>query len=160
VLKAYLMTDMARRYFSGPELFRSQYAHPWLVWEPGKWKVGTPLDETLQSSTLEEEALSRGDALCFALAVRTGPLLLRVGRSVDNDVVVNDATVSREHIRLSRDSEGRWSVEAATDDTTTCRGEILKPGLSKGIVGGDQVVAGEVTLTFYDLVGFIERLGG
>jgi hypothetical protein len=160
LVRAYPLSELERLVRTSTDRFRARFAHPWLVWEPGSWQIGSPFEQTMMPGDDEADiALRRTESLAFALDFGAGPQFLRIGRATDCDVVVNDATVSREHLALTRDLAGQWRVEPLTDGYTHCR-EVLAVGQSRVVVSGDRIRAGEVLLTFYGEVGLMERLGG
>jgi hypothetical protein len=160
MLRAYPISELQQLLRTGTDRFRARFGHPWLVWEPGTWQVGSPFEQTiLPEDAAEDASLRRGDPLAFALDLSAGPQYLRAGRATDCDMVINDATVSREHLALTRDSNLLWRAEALTEAYTFCR-EPMKVGEPVSIVGGDQLRVGAVLLTFYSPVGLVERLGG
>jgi hypothetical protein len=87
----------------------------------------------------------------YRLTMRKGPLtgkvlelaksVLVVGRELKNDIVVNDAEVSRQHARLTEGDNG-WQIEdlAATNGTFVNGQRISAPTLLKP---GDRIGFGE-----------------
>ena len=160
MVRAYPLSELERLVRAGTDRFRARFAHPWLVWEAGSWQIGSPFEQTMMPGDDESDlSLRRTEPLAFALDFGAGPQFLRIGRATDCDVVVNDATVSREHLALTRDLGGVWRIEPLTDGYSHCR-EILTVGQARTVVSGDHIRAGEVLMTFHDPVGLIERLGG
>ena len=66
----------------------------------------------------------RGDALCFELNLPAKATGLRLGRANTNDIVINDATVSREHLLLTKGASEHWSAEALTGSKPTFLGSM------------------------------------
>jgi hypothetical protein len=177
-MKSFPLEELRQLLLQDDEPFHQRFDHPWLVWEAGSALAGNPFERTLAPEDIDladpersiaelESARPRGDddsegspcgrVMCFALDDSPGPQFIRVGRAEDNDVVVNDLTVSREHLVLTRDLEGVWRVESITGGITFCK-EPLPPSAPRPINRGDQVKLGKVTLTFYDPAGMVERL--
>lgn len=148
------------------ERFRARYPHPWLVWEAGAWNV--PETEQRQNVAATQlpaselrDCLPAGDALCFEL-VTLGPVAttLPLGRASTNALIINDATVSREHLLLHCAPNGQWSVEALPKASPVkLNGAPLEPGRQAPLAPGARLELGDVQLTFHDAEGFFARLG-
>jgi predicted component of type VI protein secretion system len=71
----------------------------------------------------------------FRLTMRKGPLpgkafdlaksLFTIGREVKNDIVINDAEVSRQHVRLTERPDGYWVEDLASTNGTFVNGQRL-----------------------------------
>ena len=109
------MSLLVRQHLALKQAFSRRYPHGWVVWEAGAWNVTDTGEQNIARTRLPTEdlrdCLPQGDVLCFELAPPADGRALSVGRSSENDVVLNDATVSREHLAL-KFADGRWSVEA------------------------------------------------
>ncbi len=72
----------------------------------------------------------------------------RIGRVVDNDIVIaNELTVSRQHAELRR-ADGRWFVvDLDSRNGTHVNGERLEQGAATPIHVGDVLALGSVTVT-------------
>lgn len=70
---------------------------------------------------------------------------VKLGRTLDNDLVLTDAGVSRKHARLFQRG-GRWHVEdSGSANGTKLNGQVLAAAAALG--SGDKVVLGPVELT-------------
>ncbi|MDY7232191.1 FHA domain-containing protein [Hyalangium rubrum] len=164
--RSLLLSLLVRQSMALKERFRARYPHPWLVWEAGAWNV--PETEQRQNVAATQfpapdlrDCLPAGDALCFEL-VTLGPVSssLSLGRSSSNALVINDATVSREHLALHGAPNGQWSVEAQPKASPVkLDGVLLQPGQPVVLVPGARLELGDVRLTFHDPEGFFLRLG-
>lgn len=130
--------------------FNTRYPHPWLVWEPGNRVSsahGVPVTTVVPVQS-PGQAPAAGDPLCFPL-VPGARGAVRVGRSPESDVVVDDLTVSRDHLELCVDAEG-WFVRVPPQSsaTTLVRKMSLQPGETMRLVDGCAIVAGGVQFTF------------
>jgi pSer/pThr/pTyr-binding forkhead associated (FHA) protein len=104
--------------------------------------------------------VGRGDALSFALKPSLGkPDTLTIGRNHTNDIVINDATVSRQHALLRALPAG-WAIELGKGVKSLTRlSEVdLRPGDPIQLKNGGQLRLGDVRLTYYDLQGLLRRL--
>ncbi len=132
-------------------------AHPglWLVWEPGRWSTSGLFDPTKRSSGATV-APTQADSLAFQLRTRTA---LRLGRATHCDVVINDATVSREHLLLEPDGDG-WRLTVLSGGSTELAGQPLGPKAVAPLVPGAQLRLGDVVLGAFDAVSLADRLFG
>ena len=98
--------------------------------------------------------------MCFELAPGAGRDVLPLGRASHNVLVVNDATVSREHLALHCQPDGCWMVEALSQGgPALLSGKRLRPGQPTLLESGMQLQLGDVRLTFHDAESFHTRMG-
>lgn len=138
--------------------FFERYASDWLVWEPGPWRparsiLTNDVETTLKPSTMEPPRPAGEDALCFELK-RVAGAPLSVGRGAENQIVINDLTVSREQFVLQLEGAS-WRVRAT--------GPLNVDGKPVGAAGallksGSVIGAGDVLMTFYSRDGIPGRL--
>ncbi len=129
---------------------------PWLVWEAGPWRPPSARRETLQAGP-NTALLASGESLAIELAAKDRGDEVRLGRDVDCDLVIDDATLSRVHLVLRRDAKGAWSAQdAGSRNGTKVDGAPAK--LALPLRQGSVVEAGAVRLTFYDAAGLYARL--
>ncbi|MBL8937421.1 MAG: FHA domain-containing protein [Archangium sp.] len=165
------LSTLARQALMLGSGFNSRYPHPWLVWEPGNRVSTVPSAHGIPVTTVvpvtSPSQPAEGDPLCFALVASPGRTV-RVGRSPESDIVVDDLTVSRDHLELCPDAEG-WFVRVPRQSsaTTLVRKMSLQPGETMRLVDGCAIVAGGVQLTFSAqgkllarVLGTAERLRG
>lgn len=163
VFRAYLQSFLCRQHLVLGERFCARYPHPWLVWEPGTWKAPGP-SVTVAETRLPGAALplraEGSDALCFELAPRAnGSGTLRIGRGEENELVLSDDTVSREHciVRVEGD---RWFVRASDSvKAFNVADRPVPPGTEAPLAPGQTLVLGNVKLTFLDAAKFCARIG-
>lgn len=158
-MATYLMSVLARQLAFGSSAFLLRYPNSWLVWEPGGWAV-PELDEQLSvAQTRLAEATPRssqnGDALCIALKAPPATPI-RLGRAVDNEIVIADPTVSRFHARLEL-NDSAWSVSPVSDPALVGE-DVVSPGSSKLLKPGEAIELGGVRLAFYDSRSFKARV--
>src|SRR5262249_39386970 len=136
MVRAYLLSLLVRQRLALKDQFQARYPHAWLVWEPGVWRVSASLaEQSMGRSRLpsgdDEDHPPQGDALCFELSTsaRNGDAVLRVGREPGSDIVINDTTVSREHLLLTANADARWRLSVSRSSKTTFyAGRKLSPG--------------------------------
>ena len=137
----------------------ARYPHDWIIWEPGAWKVpasSRSVVETQFGTTEPPGRPTKGDCLCFELKSASGKL--KLGRAPENDLVINDATVSREHVIFERKG-AQWTVQSLPNTKpVTVRSSPLSPGTALPINSADRITVGGVTLSYFTPSGLKERL--
>ena len=95
----------------------------------------------------------------FQLIMRSGPTpgasfilegdQLTVGRDATNEIVINDAEISRRHARLTFQG-GKYVLEdlGSTNGTFVNRGPRLLPGNKHPLKHGDEIIVGKTFLKF------------
>jgi hypothetical protein len=161
--RSLLLSLLVRQHLTLQEKFRARYPHGWLVWEAGVWNVPETSEQNHGRTRLPaaelHDCLPFGDALCFELRPGSPGAPLSLGRASRNALVINDATVSREHLVLHPEPEGRWKVEALPQGgPALLSGRRLRPRQPTLLEPGAQLLLGDVRLTFHDVEGFHTRL--
>jgi hypothetical protein len=160
-VRGYLISWLAKR-STGQHLeaFVRERPEEWLVWEAGPWRPTYQNKDTLAHDG--ERSIpphGAGESLAIALEQNPKKPYLSLGRGPDNDIVVDDATLSRLHLLFTKEAEG-WSVrDAGSTNGTTVEGARLGPD-PVALVPGMRLVAGSVRLTYYDAGGLFLRLRG
>ena len=160
-MKSFLISWLAKRYAGGDlAAFKADHPGDWLVWEAGPWRPPAARRETLSSGP-GTRLLAAGESLAILLEPKVpGGREVRLGRSADNDLVVDDGTLSRAHLSFTKDPAGFWTAR----DVGSSNGSQLegKPLLRHPIrlESGARLEAGAVHLTFYDAGGMYLRLRG
>jgi pSer/pThr/pTyr-binding forkhead associated (FHA) protein len=84
---------------------------------------------------------------------------ITVGRTGNNDVVLDDGTVSRFHAWFQRETDGRYSVtDAGSKNGSFLSGVRLTPRRAAPVTDGSRLRFGHVELTFYLSSGFAKLL--
>lgn len=141
--------------------FSERYPHPWLVWEAGAWNVpeaGEELGATRLPARDIADCLPQSDVLCFELAPDPDREELKLGRAESCDYVVNDATVSREHLRLGFDGERWWAQPYEESAKASINGVEMDRTHRTPLVNGMQLAVGDVRLTFHSPESFLARV--
>lgn len=163
--RALLLSLLVRQHMALKEKFRARYPHPWLVWEAGGWNVSETGAQSVATTLVPEDALRDclppGDAMCFELVRGADRGSLQVGRASHNTFVINDATVSREHLLLHPAPDGSWTVEALrrASSPVSMDGRRLEAGHRVLLTPNARLELGDVHLTFHDPDGFHARIG-
>ncbi len=104
-----------------------------------------------------------GNLQIFPLAKKRGaPFadMITVGRTPNNDVVVDDVTVSRFHA-FFREKGGRWIVcDSGSKNGTRLDAEKLEPRKEMSLTSGSRVRIGDVNLVFYTARDLFDVLSG
>src|SRR5215211_6215129 len=132
------------------DAFLERYGHPWLVWNASTWSAPSVDGQTrvvrLPTAPPPPRELL---ALCLALTFRGDAKEITLGRANDNDVVINDGTVSRHHAVLTRSASGTWQVRPLPESSgTICASRPLSDKDVSPIVDGQKLMVGGVELTF------------
>jgi hypothetical protein len=157
-VRSYLLSWLAKKYGTADvRTFVRAEPHDWVVWEAGPWRPPARGRETLQASPGMPK-LNSGESLAIALESRSGEPAVTLGRSAENDLVIDDATLSRAHMRFERGADGRWTVrDLGSSNGTRVAGANAK-ARAVPIENGSVIEAGAVRLTFYDGGSFYLRL--
>ncbi|MDP1825549.1 MAG: FHA domain-containing protein [Archangium sp.] len=156
---AFMLSLLGRqRQLLGASFFE-RYPSDWLVWEPGPWRparsILTSNAEATQLPTHQEAPRPLGeDALCFELKQTAGSSV-SVGRGTENQIVINDLTVSREQFLL--EFVGTSWVVRSRGTPLTVDGNPVGPA-GTPLHNASVIGAGDVRMTFYSPDGFPKRL--
>ncbi len=86
--------------------------------------------------------------------------MITLGRTANNDVVLDDITVSRFHAFL-RELDGAWIVcDAGSKNGTRLDGAQLDPRVETAIRPGASLELGDIELAFYPASDLFDVLGG
>lgn len=128
--------------------------------------VGTlSLDQEIEE-TLPHGRVSLDDVELevFPLTKKPGaafPDRITIGRTANNDIAINDTSVSRLHAYVRRTSDAGWVVaDAGSKNGSTLLGVPLEPRRERPLSSRAQLRLGDVDLTFYLAVDLYAALGG
>ena len=103
------------------------------------------------------------DLEVYPLAKKAGASFqdkITIGRTFNNDVVVNDTSVSRLHAYIRREGNLWIVADAGSKNGSWLRGARLEPRREVPIPSHATLKLGEVELTFYTAVDLFAALGG
>ena len=85
---------------------------------------------------------------------------ITVGRAANNDVVMDDGSVSRFHAWFEKDAEtGLYQVaDAGSKNGTALKGLKLEPRKTVEVQSGERICFGKVEVTFLSAPSFLEML--
>ena len=155
-VRAYMMSFVGLQLTTGRDRFPERFPHPWLVWEPGAWHVPQAGAHRTQLPTHEKRP-GRGDALCFEIALQPGGKL-HAGRSDAHALVINDATFSRDQFLVQRSAVDDWTIEAMPAASSATLDGVPITRVPMPLNSGGTIVAGDVTLRFYQPFDFVARI--
>lgn len=156
-MKTYLLSWLRKHHARDRlEEFERARPGPWLVWEAGPWRPPSARRDTIVASP-DTRLLASGESLAIELVAKGGGAEIRLGRDPDNDVVIDDATLSRLHLVLRRDAAGGWTGQDCGSRNGT-RIDGAPARLMLPLRQGSVVEAGAVRLTFYDAAGLWARV--
>lgn len=154
------------RFTDDPSKVRARLGgRPVLLYEP-------PADDTMDEDDDEDHALRTQSGLSVPAIGGGEPMAavieksadnafkhrVTVGRTSNNDIVLDDSSVSRFHAWFE-DRAGEWVVvDAGSRNGTLVNGKKLAPKASFSLVSGTSLRIGALPLTFYSAQGFFEML--
>jgi hypothetical protein len=118
------------------------------------------LDLALSQGTGDEEAR----VAVFPMVKKPGaPFseMITVGRTTNNDIALNDVTVSRFHAYFKAAGDSWVVCDSGSKNGTTVGGTNLEPRKEIKLKSGTQILFGDVETTFYsasDLFDFLNEL--
>lgn len=159
-MKSYLLSSFIRTHAHlDEEAFRLSEPTSWLVWEAGPWKPGGA--RTLHAIPPPSAAKSTpgAEALAYTLAPRDASKdQLTMGRAPTCDIVINDGTISNQHLIFTRAGTG-WTVQdAGSRNGSTLNGQPLESGKPQVLVSSARLMAGSVAFSFYEPKDMLWRL--
>ncbi len=161
------------RFLTRPDELKSQLVWPVLLFEPEATPPeGEPISEEYRLRTASGAGLGTHLGATEAVVILVKKTKdnafqrgVTVGRTGNNDIVLDDPSVSRFHAWFQRDERGGWTVaDAGSKNGTTVSGTRLKSKKPMRIPDMARVRFGEVTLTLFlpeRFFSFLEgRVGG
>ena len=153
--------------------FVKAFPHPFLVEQPntGEGRPGiASAFFTLQTEAIDPDAQpeqsqdSVPSARVYCVTKREGtafPSMIAIGRTPQNDIVIDSRQVSKLHAYFTRDTAtgGYRLTDAGSTNGTSINGWPMPPKVAMDIQEGDAFsLAGAVHLTFYSPEGFYNLL--
>ncbi len=156
-VSTYMLSLLGRQHLLLGGQFFERYRSAWLVWEPGPRRPSRSLHGNTEATLLPSCPTPppvMSEAVCFELK-QSPNATVTVGRGSDNELVLNDLTVSREQFVLEF-INGVWRVRSRGTPLHV-EGVSVEP---EGVVleSGSVIVAGDARMTFYSPEGFPTRL--
>lgn len=162
-VSTWLWSLLERDYRQAPEAFAARYPGDWLIWEPGDWRPARNATERDKLSTVNLAGAATElrpprppgtDTFCFQLQLGDDDEV-SVGRGTASDVLINDLTLSRTHLRLRRDS---FFVDPTCRRVTRVGDDELPTGVWQPLRDGTSAFTGAVHLPWLGPAGMLRRL--
>ncbi|MDX2015350.1 MAG: FHA domain-containing protein [Myxococcaceae bacterium] len=141
---------------------------PVLLYEPPEappHQTGDDEDDDYQFRTqsgIAVPAIGGGEPLAVVVEKTKDNAFQRrvtVGRTSNNDIVLDDASVSRFHAWVQQEDGGGWSiVDAGSRNGTQVGGKKLAAKVPSALQSGVKVRIGVIELTFFSADGFVKML--
>jgi pSer/pThr/pTyr-binding forkhead associated (FHA) protein len=157
-MKSYLVSWL-RKHHAGTKLdaFERERAGEWVVWEAGPWRPPSHKRDTLVAGP-QTRLLPSGESLAIQLVARNASAEVSLGRDAANDLVIDDATLSRVHLVFAREASGGWTVRDAGSRNGTKLDGAPIGAAPVPLLPGASIEAGAVHLTFHDAASLFMRL--
>jgi FHA domain len=123
--------------------------------------IEADVDETVPM--LKEDPAPAAQLEVYPLVKKPGasfPDRITIGRTPNNDVVINEHSVSRLHAYVRKDPKGWVVADAGSKNGSWLRGKALEARQERALTSNAQLRFGEVTLTFYLAAELFDALGG
>jgi hypothetical protein len=161
-----------QRYLKDPKAFEGKLSGRCVLLydPPGQPSVETENDDEdsaafqfRTASGVTGTALGGGDPVVAYLEKTKDNAFQRrvtLGRTANNDIEIDSASVSRFHAWFVRDEKvQKWTiVDAGSKNGTQVGGRKLVPKIPEPLANGARVKVGQVELTFYSAEGFLSQL--
>jgi hypothetical protein len=154
----------------GREEFLAAAAPAAFVHYPGRRRVGAHAtdrtiapEETAEVNDPAPHGEAEVDLEVFPLVKKPGasfPDRITIGRTLNNDIVIVDHSVSRFHAYVRQTGDGWVIADAGSKNGSWLRGSPLEPRRELPIPSRAVLRLGEVDLTFYDAGDLFQALGG
>ncbi|MHB8874781.1 MAG: FHA domain-containing protein [Myxococcaceae bacterium] len=155
---------IAAQLLADPIAFRRRITSPLLLWQVGSSKPSTALLWVTDRGTGQARPTVRDPMVLEvkkALKPRNGFAMgVTVGRTQNNDVIIDDATVSRFHAYFRQDpNTGVWSLVDAESQNGTFRGtQRLAAGRPVPLFEQAEISVGDVALSFFSPAAFEQHV--
>jgi pSer/pThr/pTyr-binding forkhead associated (FHA) protein len=139
---------------------------PVLLYEPPEQKESTDDDDDFQFRTqtgLETPSIGGGEPLAAVIEKTKDNAFQRrvtVGRTANNDLVLDDVSVSRFHAWFQQDEgSGDWQVvDAGSRNGTVVSGRRIAAKTPTTLSSGTRLKVGQLELTYYSAEAFLKLL--
>lgn len=159
-MRSYLLSWLTRQHASSDaRTFEEKFSGSWLVWEAGPWRPPQDGRTTLFATGRKAPSPSE-EALALQIAPRAGkPRFegVQLGRGRENDLVIEDATLSRAHLLFRFDGKN-CTVEDLGSSNGTLVDRVPVHGAAVALAPGAYIEAGAVRFTYYDANGLRLRV--
>jgi pSer/pThr/pTyr-binding forkhead associated (FHA) protein len=159
-------SDFARLYLADRANFAQRLSVPVLFWEAAE-ALNPPQEQwnRTESGVSARGARPRpGEPLVFELrkvTTKKNPFSMGVtlGRVDTNDIVIDDASISRFHAWFQNDPKLGWvAVDAESKNGSTVNGARIAPNKKTALVDGTRLRFGDIDVTFLLPESLVRRI--
>jgi hypothetical protein len=157
------LTAMATRYIRNPDDFARKLEGPFLLFEPRAPSLDDS-GEMYRFKTISSAGpvtISSGEPVVFTIQKTKDNAFQRgvtVGRTTNNDLVLDDPSVSRFHAWFQLDDDRWFVVDAVSKNGTYLQGQPLKPKQPTPIAEEAKIRFGTVEVTYLTANGLLQLL--
>ena len=167
---AELLEDLQRRAErAGPEAFLARHKDPFLVRlderggkdEPIAWAFTQPTPTGTNPSVPRNVPVAGGLASVLEVVKvsGSGPRdTVTVGRGTDNDVVLDEKSISKVHLTIKRGLEGYTVADQKSRNGTKVNGQKVPAQAETPLKSGDVIHLGDVAVLFVSSKDLLEML--
>lgn len=149
------------RYLNDEAAFRRAVTTPVLLWQAPPATPEAPLLFSTRAGH-EKKRPTKGASMFFFVQKSVKNAFadeVTLGRTANNDITIEDNSVSRFHAYFAPDKAGGWSlVDAKSTSGTFLGGKKLQPRAPAALKSEMKLKVGEVELQFLDPEGFWQFL--
>lgn len=137
---------------------------PVLVYEPPPDETVDEDDDDYQLRTqsgLAVPAIGGGDPMAVVIEKHADNAFkqrITIGRTANNDIVLDDTSVSRFHAWIEEQNHEWVLVDAGSRNGSTVGGRKIAPKTPVTLSNGTPLRIGSLTLTYYTTQGFLDLL--
>jgi pSer/pThr/pTyr-binding forkhead associated (FHA) protein len=141
------------------DAFKANHPYPWLLWEPGAWTPPSKNSSTTLTGSETPAPQRGGEALALALTPRDRKSpQVTLGRGPENDLEVNEGTLSQTHLVFMQGPLG-WTVrDAGSKNGSWLDAMKLAPGNPAALRNGAKIRAAGAFLIFLTPEGMFDHL--
>jgi pSer/pThr/pTyr-binding forkhead associated (FHA) protein len=158
------LTSLTMKYLRNPQETERSLEGPFLLFEP-VLKDSENSDEMYRFKTISgvmPVSLKSGEPVVFTVRKTKDNAFQRgvtVGRTSNNDLVLDDPSISRFHAWFQGEGEHDWSVvDAVSKNGTFVNGELLKPKQPMRIGDDVKIRFGTVEVTFLSVNALLKLI--
>jgi hypothetical protein len=154
---------LGRMYLLERSSLEKQIMVPVLVWASVA-KTDSKIDPFVTHAGDQKRSPTVQDPVCFTLEkagsrANAFTMGITVGRTENNDIPINDPSVSRFHAYFQQDPNRRWKVADAESRNGTFLGaKRLAPNVGSYLGDKDEIKFGDVVVTFLEPASFFQYL--
>lgn len=155
------VATFAARYLADEAAFRRAVTAPVLLWQAPPEAPEAPLLFSTRAGQPGKRP-GKGSSMFFVVKKSVKNAFadeVTLGRTANNDITIEDNSVSRFHAYFAPDKAGGWSlVDAKSTSGTFLGGQKLSPRAPAALKNGLMLKVGDVELQFLEPEGFWQLL--